>query len=415
MSGYRRFLRAVMLALASSAAMAPAGAFVTQAAAQSQLPRLEPYQLVRSLRMLQDQVVAGKPEALVMLNRVLVRIAEELQRSSPDVWSKTDNIYAAVIYLLNGGNPDVVRPILTAAPAEALPPRLVAGALAYADARASEVLQQFSDPLPPGLPNELVASIYLVTSPQLAASDPGMALKRLDMIRLSMPGSLFEEAAIRRSLKIAARLHDAGKMKVLARNYLQRFPRSPYTEDFFLQFVDAILQLKDRIGNEEIEELARFARPATQHAFYLRVARGALVDGQMERARFTSAKAAELARTLHLDDTQAKLYSAASKAASMRAQDAIRTLSEIPRERLHERDRRLLEAAEAMAGRVIQEPAVHPAAPAKAEAVPVSTGGEGMPSWTQERGEPDTAVEETVDETKKKLAEIDRLLGKATQ
>ncbi|ERS15569.1 hypothetical protein N509_03151, partial [Brucella abortus BC95] len=35
------------------------------------LPVLEPYKLVRSLRMLQDQVVAGKPEAVVMLNKLL--------------------------------------------------------------------------------------------------------------------------------------------------------------------------------------------------------------------------------------------------------------------------------------------------------------------------------------------------------
>lgn len=420
MSRYRRPLRAMMLALVPSVVMAPGSLFCGQAMAATQLPRLEPYQLVRSLRMLQDQVVAGKPEALVMLNRVLVRIAEDLRTSPPDVWSKTDNLHAAVIYLLNGGNPDVVKPILAGAPPEALPSRLVAGALAYADANSVEVVQQFSDPLPPGLPDELVASIYLVTSPQLAGSDPAAALQRLDAIRLSMPGSLFEEAAIRRGLKIAARLHDAGKVKVLARNYLQRFPRSPYTQDFFLQFVDAILQLKDRIGNDEIAELARFARPEAQHAFYLRVARGALLDGQMERARFAAANAAELARELHVDDTQARLYSAASKAASMRAQDAIRTLSEIPKERLHERDKRLLEAAEAMAGRVVSEPVqlpAGPASPSRAEALPVSTGSEAGPSWAQEqeRPAPDTTIQETVDETKKKLAEIDRLLGKETQ
>ncbi|KXF76015.1 hypothetical protein ATN84_13895 [Paramesorhizobium deserti] len=418
MSRYRRSLRAAIFALACSVAMAPAGAFGAQTAAQSQLARLEPYQLVRSLRMLQDQVVAGKPEALAMLNRVLVRIAEQLRTSPPDVWSRTDNLHAAVIYLLNGGNPDVVRPVLAAAPSEALPPRLIAGALAYADANSGEVLQQFSDPLPPELPKELVASIYLVTSPQLATSDPAMALKRLDMIRLTMPGSLFEEAAIRRSLRIAARLHDAGKVNVLSRNYLQRFPHSPYAQDFFPQFVDALLQLKDRLGNDEIAELVRFASPAAQHALYLRLARGALLDGQMERARFAAARAAELAAELHLDDTQAKLYSAASKAASMRAQDAMHTLSEIPKERLHERDRRLLEAAEAMAGRVIQEPAqatARPAAPPKVESIPVSTGSEAGPSWAQEGSEPDTAIQDTVDETKKKLAEIDRLLGRATQ
>nr|WP_245419686.1 chemotaxis protein MotC [Phyllobacterium salinisoli] len=407
--------------MASSAIVLSGGAFCAAAVAASSLPVLEPYQLVRSLRMLQDQVVSGKPEALAMLNRVLGRIAQQLQASPPEVWSKAENLYAAVVYLLNGGNPEVVRAILTAAPPESLPPRLVAGALAYADANSAEVVQQFADPLPPGAPNELLASIYLVTSPQIAAADPSLAMKRLDMVRVSVPGSLFEEAAIRRSLKIAARLGDAAKVQGLARNYLQRFSRSPYAEDFFVQFVDALLQLKDRIGNEQIAEVARLARPPARHALYLRVARGALLDGQMERARFISAKAVEMAKQLRLDDTQARLYSAASKAGSMRAQDAVRTLSEIPRERLHERDKRLLDAAEAMAGRVVREPA-QPASgsalPPKAEAAAASTGDETDPTWARSHSEPDRpdpAVQETMDDTKKKLAEIDRLLEKATQ
>ncbi|PYE87690.1 chemotaxis protein MotC [Phyllobacterium leguminum] len=390
----------------------------TGAHAASPLPRLQPYQLVRSLRMLQDQVVAGKPEALAMLNRVLVRIAEQMKASSSDVWSQQNNLYAAVIYLLNGGNPEVVRNILTSAAPDLMPPRLVAGTLAYADANSAEAVKQFAEPLPSGLPPELVASIYLVTSPMLAANDPALALMRLDHIRVSMPGSLFEEAAIRRSLKIAAGQGDAAKLRMLARNYLERFPRSPYREDFFLQLVDALLQLKDRIANEEIAELARFASPAAQRTFYLRVARGALVDGQLERARFTSAKAVELARELDLDDTQARLYSAASKAASTGAGDAIRTLSEIPKDRLHERDRLLLEAAEAMAGRVVRAPD-NPAADGVApsvKAVPISAAKEVGPSWIEPRGETeaavDTSVQESMDATRKKLAEVDRLLGR---
>ncbi|GGA98042.1 hypothetical protein GCM10011491_27840 [Brucella endophytica] len=401
MNSLRRSLHILLLAASTSL-------LATSTFAASPLPKLEPYQLVRSLRMLQDQVVAGKPEALAMLGRVLTRIAGQMQASPSDVWSQPENLHAAVIYLLNGGNPEVVRSILKDAPPEMLAPRLVAGALAYTDANTAEAVRQFAEPLPPGLPPELVASIYLVTSPPLASSDPALALKRLDTIRVSVPGSLFEEAAIRRSLKTAARLRDAGRVKLLARNYLQRFSRSPYAEDFYLQFVDALMQLKDGISNDDIAELMRFASPMAQRAFYLRVARGALLDGQMERARFTSAKAVELAQRLGLDDAQARLYSAASAAASTGASEAIRTLSEIPRDRLHERDQRLLDAAEAMAGRVVREPSARP--------VPASADKEeARPEWIEPVAETppvDSAVQETMDETKKKLAEIDRLLGK---
>ncbi len=85
------------------------------ATARADLPSPEPYLLVRSMRMLQDQVASGKPEALPMLNRVLGHIADQLASAKPEVWQKPANAYAIFVYLLNGGNPQVVRNILTSA------------------------------------------------------------------------------------------------------------------------------------------------------------------------------------------------------------------------------------------------------------------------------------------------------------
>ena len=142
--------------------------------------------------------------------------------------------------------------------------------------------------MPPNVPIELAASIYLVTATQLAAIDAGTALKRLDYIRLNAPGTLLEEAALRRGLMIAARLGDKDKVRLLARNYLQRFAFSPYSEDFFRQLVDALMVIKDKISNEEIEEMASLGVAGRPLAFYLRVARGAIVSGDMPRARYIS-------------------------------------------------------------------------------------------------------------------------------
>lgn len=103
------------------------------ASAQVNSPAPEPYLLVRSMRMLQDQVASGRPEALPMLNRVLGHIAEQLRSAKPEVWQKPANAYAIFVYLLNGGNPEVVRTILTSAKLEQIAPKLIAGSLAYAD------------------------------------------------------------------------------------------------------------------------------------------------------------------------------------------------------------------------------------------------------------------------------------------
>ena len=379
------------------------------ASAQVNSPAPEPYLLVRSMRMLQDQVASGRPEALPMLNRVLGHIAEQLRSARPEVWQKPANAYAIFVYLLNGGNPQVVRTILTSAKLDQIAPKLIAGSLAYADGDSLRVIENFQE-LPPDVPSELAASIYLVTATQLSAIDAGTALKRLDYIRLNAPGTLLEEAALRRGLIIAARLGDKDKVRLLARNYLQRFAFSPYSEDFFRQLVDALMELKDKISNDEIEEIASLAWPGARLPFYLRLARGAIVSGNLSRARYISERADALAGALKADDTQAKLYLAISNVGSDKTGDAKFVLSKLPKERLHDRDVKLLDAATAMASRILEQPIPEMETPQQAA---VKTGPLPASAPAGAGSIPVEPVDPIIDETRKKLDAIDALLGKA--
>lgn len=424
------------LPLASGGAVSYAQTLVAKAGVTEEprsLPVLEPYKLVRSLRMLQDQLVSGKPEAVVMLNRLLIFVSSDMERAPKELWEKPENIYAAIIYLFNGGNPEAVRKVLAGLNAETVPPELIKGALAYASGQNIEVVKLFSVPLSQQLPAELRSSIILVTAGQMTAFDPATALLRLDQVRLESPGTLFEEAAIRRSMPIAAKLGDADKIRMLSRNYLQRFPRSPYMRDFMKQFVDAALKLNDRIGNAELVKLIGTADPVMQYSLYLQIARGALVNGQTERARFMSGEARKLADHLKTDPSRANLYAAASDVASDSAGDALRELSQISPDRLQERDRQLLQAAEAVGSVVTRTPAnaADKAKSVKTEtdipAMPIADGDEepalavaqeSLPAvgWKPSQpAKPEDDLQKTMDEARRKLAEIDALLGKTIQ
>ncbi|MBA8879809.1 chemotaxis protein MotC [Phyllobacterium myrsinacearum] len=380
--------------------------------ARADMPSPEPYLLVRSMRMLQDQVASGKPEALPMLNRVLGHIAGQLETTKPEVWQKPANAYAILIYLLNGGNPQVVRTILMTTKLESISPKLVAGSLAYADGNPLGIVDNFSGELPPDVPSELVASISLVTAAQLAAIDAPTALKRLDYIRLTAPGTLLEEAALRRGLMMAANLGDKDKVRLLARNYLQRFALSPYSEDFFRQLVDAIMVLKNKISDDEIEEMASLAWTGARLPFYLRIARGAIVVGDMQRARFMSGKAEALAQSLKADDTQARLYFGISNVGTDKTTDAMKMLSELQKDRLHDRDVKLLEAATAMGGSILQQPSVEPMDTPQKSVVKTGSATAGA-KVKIDTPKPEPTVDPMIDETRKKLDAIDALLGKA--
>ena len=411
-------------------AVSPAFAQVPPSAENRTLPVLEPYKLVRSLRMFQDQIVAGKPEAVVMLNKLLAFVSADMGQASNDVWSNPENVYAAIIYLFNGGNPEAVRKVLADLETDAVPRELVKGALAYASGQTIEVVKLFSVPLSPDVPTELKASIVLVTASQMTAFDPATALMRLDQVRLDAPGTLFEEAAIRRSMPIAARLGDADKIRLLARNYLQRFARSPYMRDFMTQFVGAAVKLNDRIGNVELAKLIGAADPVMQYSLYLQIARGALVDGQTERTRFMSAEAKKLAGKLRTDPTRANLYAAASDVASDSACNALRELSQISPDKLLEPDRKLLKAAEAVGTVVTRPPDILPSAKSplterdvppmavaqsqnRESVKPVSAPIEAKLKLARNQLEDD--LQKTMEDARRKLAEIDALLGKTVQ
>ncbi len=246
---------------------------------------------------------------------------------------------------------------------------------------------------------ELKASISLVTAGQMAAFDPATALMRLDRVRLEAPGTLFEEAAIRRSMPIAARLGDADKIRLLARNYLQRFSRSPYMQDFMAQFVDAAVKLSDRIGNAELAKLIGSADPAMQYSLYLQIAR---------RAR----RWPDRAVALHVgrgEEAGRPAESRSEPRQSLRGgkrcrvgfggQRAWRTGADRAR-KLPERDRKLLKAAETVGKLVTHAPETQP--PQNPAPTPVAA-------------EPEDDLDKTMEEARRKLAEIDALLGKTVK
>ena len=84
---------------------------------------------------------------------------------------------------------------------------------------------------------------------------------------------------------------------------------------------------------------------------------------------------------LKTDDTQAKLYLAISNVGSDKTGDAKFVLSKLPKERLHDRDVKLLEAATAMASKILAQPIPGMETPqrlrSKALPLPASAPGQG--------------------------------------
>ncbi|TIV45467.1 MAG: chemotaxis protein MotC, partial [Mesorhizobium sp.] len=85
------------------------------------------------------------------------------------------------------------------------------GVVAYLNGRPANAIEMLKPIDPMSVPPDIGAFLALVKGSLLAADDPAQALALLDEARLLSPGTLVEEAALRRSVGIAAAQGDAAR------------------------------------------------------------------------------------------------------------------------------------------------------------------------------------------------------------
>ena len=181
-------------------------------------PAIAPYQAVRSLQALQDQVAHGSTAAQAAQAKMLVHVAAVFAEAGPAAWKEPRNADAAALYLFSAGRAGAVRDVI--ARGAAFPPeedRLVKGALAYAEGQdeiARGLLGKFD---PKALPRGLGGHLALVMATLYADKDPARAGAMLDMARLLVPGTLVEEAALRRQIFLLADTASLEKFTALSR------------------------------------------------------------------------------------------------------------------------------------------------------------------------------------------------------
>jgi len=220
---------------------------------------------------------------------------------------------------------------------------------------------------PMSVPADIGAFLALVKGSLLATDDPAQALALLDEARLLSPGTLVEEAALRRSVGIEATQGDAARFALASTQYVASYLYSPYASQFADAFVSGVITLHMAISQDKIADITSMMDPEREKVIYLRIARRAAIDGMTELSAFASEKA-ELGRNGNgnQDDPRTQLYSSLSTMTSASVDEVRAKLGKIDRGKLSQSDRDLLDAAQAVAGEVVAPVK----AAAKAEAAP---------------------------------------------
>ncbi len=220
---------------------------------------------------------------------------------------------------------------------------------------------------------------------------------------------------------------------------MRRYLRSPYASQFADAFIDGIMGMHASIDRKAIEEIVAGMDTNQQKFIYLRLARRSAIDGMSDLSAFASQNAERTGdEEKSQSDPRAELYSSLATMTTETVGDVLARLKAIDRERLSENDRRLLEAAEAIAAEMTSIPgrpvsaaagpalvetdngdvANEPLPPAEtAPTVPIAAEVENpqVEAAVAEADTPPDAAEATVSEARKKLDAVDKLLGETAE
>ena len=352
--------------LSGAALIALLVAGVPGRAAASEAPALEPYQLVRCLQLLQDRIASGDQASLPLQRRLLEMTDERMRTADVEAFKDPKNFRALLIYAMSGGNPLTIEQVVSRLELEEADQKLAQGVIDYLRGKPKGTVEALASIDPLSQISELGAFLALVKGSVSIAEQPEEAMKLFDQARLLSPGTLVEEAALRRSVALATRTEDGGRFLRNSTQYVRSYLRSPYASQFADAFVAGVVALHKSLNLDTLADITAMMDAEQERVVYLRIARRAAIDGLTELSAFASARAEKGRDGVPGGaDPRAQLYSGLSSVTSGTAADMLGKLGGIDRDKLSKGDRALLDAVEAVASELTSAVPATPASASK--------------------------------------------------
>lgn len=328
----------------------------TAAARAEDMNGTEPYKMLRSLQFVQDSVVLGDHSAAEMQRFMLETIDKRLREADSAIFEEPRNIDATLIYAMSGGNPATLE-FLVARDIDGNFDNRVTDALRkYLSGKGTLIAKTLGDMVTEYRDTKIAPYLALIAGNVMIPRDPAAALKFYDWARLTAPGTIVEEAALRRSLAVAVEGGMVDKAGAYANRYARRFLHSPYASQFADLFVQLVVEHTEAFDQAAIEGTLVYMDTDRQREVYLRIARQAAIKGRNELARQAADKAKLLSGTAEGADALAKLYGGLAGIPTNEVGAAIAAIAAIPDEILSPSDRALRDAAAAIAEEVVRKP-----------------------------------------------------------
>ena len=306
----------------------------------------EPYELMRTLRAIQDGIARGDNAAFLSYKTSLTRITQQFGKAPAAAWKDPRNVRAAVALVLSGGDPRILEPLV--AQVTGSDQKLVSAALAYGHNSNDEAKELLADIDARTLDASVAGHVALIQAELAGKAESTKILARLGEARLLAPGTMIEETALRREVTLAVELSDADLFESSTKQYMRRFANSVHMGNFRRQLA---IDLATRGLADEPERRARLEATletladAKRQDVYLSVAWEGLKGSSVDLILWAASKAAAVAGENSASNLRSKLCEAAVLIVTDEFDKGLSVLESIPAENLSDEETALLFAA----------------------------------------------------------------------
>jgi len=332
----------------------PASLFLGLLLSVSPVRANEPFKLdalLHSLLQVQDRIAEGDDAALPLQKHIMGLLEAAIDEAgSPDTMSE-ESVRALLIFGIIGTSKSVLTETLSD---KRLPEKYSKLAMAigtYRKRQRQQALKRFAEIPTSEIDIRLRPYVAFAKGNLMAKRRPVKAEFEYNIIRLEAPGTLLEEATLRRLLSLYLE-HDQGqKFTRIAKEYGQRFINSPYREQYLKIIRRGVVKLRRTMTLDDIKSITKSMPPVFQASMYMHLVRSSLTSGHMKLAALAIEEIIALAKKsedVRIEENQLKVLKLLSKMNSGEPLQLYAEMRQIDRRSLHVDDEKLLRTAEAI-------------------------------------------------------------------
>jgi chemotaxis protein MotC len=303
--------------------------------------------MMLDVQRLQARMAKGDREAYAQQRAKMREVGAAIAAAGPEAFKVKAERDAVVVYLLSGGQPRDIAKIVERRDFPEAERGMLRGAAGYTlgreeDANALLTYNPRAESLRLG--SQLAYAQSVLWTPR----DAKMSLDLLDLARLLGPGTLVEEAALRREVLLVGDLRQPERVAFLARQYVERFGKSLYAGNFVAGLSETVARFDLCATLDDLDKfsaLLNVAQPEQSRAFLLSIGRASLLLGRFDVASQAARSALKTAPPASADEARARLYDVAARFPRMDPIEAKAALNNVDQDKLTPGDRDLLAAA----------------------------------------------------------------------